>query len=49
MTSDGVVSVLSRHNFALVLDAVPGIAPVLLAFLARRLRDADIGAPNEVI
>jgi CRP/FNR family transcriptional regulator len=49
MASDGVVSVLSRHNFVLVLDAVPGIVPVLLAFLARRLRDAEIGAPNEVL
>ena len=36
------VAVLSRSNFLLVLDAVPGVTPQLLAFLARRLREADL-------
>jgi CRP-like cAMP-binding protein len=49
MRSDGVVSVFSRANFLLALDAVPGIAPVLLAFLARRLRDAEAGEVHEVL
>lgn len=47
MTSDGVVSVLTRTNFKLVLEAVPGVAPELMAFLARRLRVADAPEPNE--
>ena len=34
MTSDGVVSVLTRTNFKLVLEAVPGVAPELMAFLS---------------
>jgi CRP-like cAMP-binding protein len=49
MTSDGVVSVLSSENFALLLDAIPGIAPVLLAFLARRLREAEAGKLHEAL
>ena len=40
-TSECVVGVLSRANFLLVLDAVPGVWPQLLAFLARRIRDAE--------
>ena len=36
------VAVLSRENFLLVLDAVPGVVPQLLASLARRLRTADL-------
>ena len=47
MTADGIVSVLSRTNFTLVLEAVPGVAPEMMAFLARRLRDAEAGEPNE--
>ena len=47
MTSDGFVGVLSRTNFKLVLEAVPGVAPEMMAFLARRLRDADAGDANE--
>jgi CRP-like cAMP-binding protein len=46
-TSDCVVGVLSRAGFLLVLDAVPGVAPQLLQFLARRLRDADLGEDHE--
>jgi cAMP-dependent protein kinase regulator len=46
-TTDCVVGVLSRANFLLVLDAVPGVAPQLLQFLARRLRDADLGEAHE--
>ena len=46
MTSDGFVGVLSRTNFELVLEAVPGVAPEMMAFLARRLRDADAGDPR---
>ena len=46
-TSDCVVGVLSRASFLLVLDAVPGVWPQLLAFLARRLRDADLGEEHE--
>jgi CRP/FNR family transcriptional regulator, cyclic AMP receptor protein len=49
MTADGIVSVLSRENFALMLGAIPGIAPVLLAFLARRLRDAEAGELHEAL
>jgi CRP-like cAMP-binding protein len=41
MREDGVVSVLSRPNFLLALDAIPGIMPALLAFLAKRLRKAE--------
>jgi CRP-like cAMP-binding protein len=41
-TAASTVAVLSRHNFLLVLDAVPGVSPQLLAFLARRLREADL-------
>jgi cAMP-dependent protein kinase regulator len=46
-TADSVVGVLSRPNFLLVLDAVPGVWPQLLAFLAKRLRDADLGEDHE--
>jgi cAMP-dependent protein kinase regulator len=46
-TSDCVVGVLSRPNFLLVLDAVPGVWPQLLAFLAKRLRDAELGEDHE--
>jgi CRP-like cAMP-binding protein len=46
-TSDCVVGVLSRANFLLVLDAVPGVWPQLLTFLARRIRDADLGEDHE--
>jgi CRP-like cAMP-binding protein len=41
MRDDGVVSVLSRHNFLLALNAIPGITPALLSFLAKRLREAE--------
>ena len=37
----------TRTNFKLVLEAVPGVAPELMAFLARRLRVADAPEPNE--
>jgi CRP-like cAMP-binding protein len=37
-TTASTVAVLSRHNFLLVLDAVPGVAPALMASLAQRLR-----------
>ncbi len=46
-TSACLVGVLSRASFLLVLDAVPGVWPQLLAFLARRLRDADLGEEHE--
>jgi CRP-like cAMP-binding protein len=46
-TSDCVVGVLSRASFLLVLDAVPGVWPQLLTFLARRLREADLGEDHE--
>jgi CRP/FNR family transcriptional regulator len=41
-TSACTVAVLSRSQFQLVLDAVPGVVPELLAILARRVRDADL-------
>lgn len=41
------MSVLTRTNFKLVLEAVPGVAPEVMAFLARRLRVADAPEPNE--
>jgi CRP-like cAMP-binding protein len=46
-TSECLVGVLSRASFLLVLDAVPGVWPQLLAFLARRLRDADLREDHE--
>lgn len=46
-TSSCVVAVLSRANFLLVLEAVPGVWPQLLAFLARRLREADLREDHE--
>jgi CRP-like cAMP-binding protein len=48
-TSDCVVGVLSRANFLLVLDAVPGVWPQLLAFLAHRLREADLREEHEAL
>ncbi len=41
-TEETTVAVLSRAAFLLVLDAVPGVAPQLLASLARRVREADL-------
>jgi CRP-like cAMP-binding protein len=38
-TSDATLGVLSHAQFRLVLDAVPGVAEAMLAFLARRVRD----------
>jgi CRP/FNR family cyclic AMP-dependent transcriptional regulator len=49
MTSDGSVSVFSRATLLLALDAIPGIAPALLAFLARRLREAEAGNEREAL
>jgi CRP-like cAMP-binding protein len=37
-TSDCTLSVLSRQSLLLAVDAVSGLAPTLLALLARRLR-----------
>ena len=48
-TSDCTVAILSRAAFLLVLDAVPGVAPQLLQFLARRLREADLREEHETI
>ena len=42
-TDDSIVGVLSGANFRLLLHAVPGVAPHLLASLARRLRAAEHG------
>lgn len=41
-TAETTVAVLSRRSFLLVLDAVPGVAPELLASLARRVREGDL-------
>jgi CRP-like cAMP-binding protein len=38
-TSDCTLSVLSRESLLLAIDAVSGLAPSLLALLARRLRE----------
>ena len=46
-TSPSVVAVLTRPAFLTVLDAVPGVAPQLMQFLARRLRAADLGEDHE--
>ena len=46
-TSDSVVAVLTRAAFLTVLDAVPGVSPQLLQFMARRLRAADLGEDVE--
>ncbi len=46
-TSDSVVAVLTRPAFLTVLDAVPGVAPQLMQFLARRLRAADLHEDHE--
>ena len=46
-TSDSVVAVLTRAAFLTVLDAVPGVTPQLLQFMARRLRAADLGEDIE--
>jgi CRP-like cAMP-binding protein len=43
-TTDTTVAVLSRQALLLVLDAVPGVAPELLASLARRVREGDLRA-----
>jgi CRP-like cAMP-binding protein len=47
-TSDCLVGVLSRANFLLVLEAVPGVWSQLLAFLAHRLREADLREDHEI-
>jgi len=41
-TAETTVAVLSRQALLLVLDAVPGVAPELLASLARRVREGDL-------
>jgi CRP/FNR family transcriptional regulator len=41
-TTETTVAVLSRESLLLVLDAVPGVAPEMLASLARRVRNADL-------
>jgi CRP-like cAMP-binding protein len=46
-TADSVLAVLTRPAFLTVLDAVPGVSPQLLQFLARRLRDADLSEEHE--
>jgi CRP-like cAMP-binding protein len=46
-TSDSVVAVLTRPAFLTVLDAVPGVSPQLLQFMARRLRAADLHEDHE--
>jgi cAMP-dependent protein kinase regulator len=46
-TSDSVVAVLTRPAFLTVLDAVPGVSPQLLQFMARRLREADLHEQHE--
>jgi len=46
-TSDSVVAVLTRPAFLTVLDAVPGVSPQLLQFMARRLREADLHEEHE--
>jgi CRP/FNR family transcriptional regulator len=38
-----VVGVLSGSTFRVLLGSVPGVAPHLLASLARRLREAELG------
>jgi CRP/FNR family transcriptional regulator len=47
-TTDTTVAVLSRQALLLVLDAVPGVAPELLASLARRVREGDLRASANV-
>ena len=49
MTSDGAISVFSRATLLLALSAIPELAPALLKFVARRLRDADAGSEREVM
>jgi CRP-like cAMP-binding protein len=39
VSADATLGVLSHAQFRLVLDAVPGVAEAMLAFLARRVRD----------
>jgi CRP-like cAMP-binding protein len=46
-TSDSVVAALTRPAFLTVLDAVPGVSPQLLQFMARRLRDAYLHEEHE--
>ena len=49
MTSDGTVSVFSRATLLLALSAIPELAPALLMFVARRLREADAASEREVM
>ena len=49
MTSDGSVSVFSRATLLLALSAITELAPALLMFLARRLREADAASEREVM
>ena len=49
MTSDGTISVFSRATLLLALSAIPELAPALLMFVARRLREADAGSEREVM
>jgi CRP-like cAMP-binding protein len=49
MTSDGAISVFSRATLLLALSAIPELAPALLMFLARRLREADAANEREVM
>ena len=49
MTSDGTISVFSRATLLLALSAIPELAPALLMFVARRLREADAASEREVM
>ena len=49
LTSDGTVSVFSRATLLLALSAIPELAPALLMFVARRLREADAASEREVM
>jgi len=46
-TTDSVVATLTRAAFLTVLDAVPGITPQLLQFMAGRLRASDLHEEHE--
>ena len=47
--SDVTVGVLNRARFRLVLDAVPGVAETMLAFLARRVREESAAGDRSVV
>ncbi|MDZ4827749.1 MAG: cyclic nucleotide-binding domain-containing protein [Actinomycetota bacterium] len=47
MSEPGTVGVLSRSALLLLFQAVPGVGRDMLAYLARRLRDAEVGETTD--